>query len=119
MTALRSIVSCECSISDTIEEGTDPMIPLGVAKIGFVAGVLALAVQNTLAYADGPSIMDSHIPTPVALTSMGVVIAATWAVGKWSSRFITKNDLRESEKRLLSEMDKRIRSALHEQRGRE
>lgn len=120
MTALQAVDMRPCElVGDQHKEGPDPMIPLGVAKMAFVGGVLALAVQNTLVYADGPSLMDSHIPTPVALTSLGVVIAATWAVGKWSSRFITKNDLRESERRLLAEMDKRIRNALHEQRGRE
>lgn len=116
---IEGLVSSELSISDNIdEEGAEPMIPLGLAKCGFVAGTLSLAVCNTLAFADGPSLMDSHIPTPIAISSLGVVIAATWAVGRWSSRFVTKPDLRESEKRMLSEIDKRIRRALDE-RGRE
>lgn len=97
-------------------EDEQPMIPLGLAKVAFVVGVAALAVSNTLAFAEGDSLLDSHIPTPYAITSLGIVIGATWAVSQWSSKFVTKRDLRESERRMLTELDKRIREALDERK---
>ena len=90
------------------EEWSEPLIPLAFAQCAFVGAVLVLAAGNALAFADGPSLMDSHIPTPVALTSLAVVIGATWAAGRWSNQFAKTRDLKEMERRDLKEMERRM-----------
>lgn len=106
------------------EEWSEPVIPLAFAQCAFVGAVLVLAAGNALAFADGPSLMDSHIPTHVALTSLAVVIGATWAVGRYTRQFATKRDIAEMERRMERRIEQQaeslraqIRALLKEREG--